>query len=195
MPLTAANGVELLRDDGSRRAHLVAHAIHLGDLPGSEIRDAERPHLAFCHQLGDGPEGVLGRRRAVGLVQVEEVDVVGAEPAQAGLESEPQPLRRQGRVAVGVTEEHAALGGEGDLVASTGKQLREDAFGLAARVSVGGVDVGDAGIECRVEQSARPVEVDSVAEGHGAQHHRAERQGAEHHAGTPEVGAGRPDRT
>ena len=53
---------------------LAADAHHLRDLPRHVVRDAEAPELALLVQLVDRLERHLERRRAVGAVQVEDVN-------------------------------------------------------------------------------------------------------------------------
>ena len=91
--------VQLLGDHRSRRAGLLAGAGHVADLPGGVVRDADRAHHPGVDDLGQRRGGLLEGHRAVGLVEVEQVDVVGAEPAQARLERGAQPRPRQQRRA------------------------------------------------------------------------------------------------
>ena len=53
--------------------------------------------------------------------------------------------------ALGGVPAHAALGGDDDVVASTGDGLADDFFGLAHAVDGGGVDGVDAGVEGGVD--------------------------------------------
>jgi hypothetical protein len=76
------------------------------------------------------------------------------------------------------------LGREDDVVAAAaGERLGDDLLGLAARVDVGGVDEVDPRVERAVDDPDRLVVV-GVAP--GAEHHRAEAQRADLHAGTAE---------
>jgi hypothetical protein len=73
------------------------------------------------------------------------------------------------------------LGGQDHVVAApAGQRLADDLLGLAARVDVGGVDEVDAGVERAVDDLDRPIVVGLAP---GAEHHRAEAEGADLHPG------------
>ena len=82
--------VELLRHDRSGRADVVGQVVDFGDLPGRVVGHPERADLAFGHEFGDGGERVGQWRRPVGLMQIEQVDVVGAQTCQAALDARAQ---------------------------------------------------------------------------------------------------------
>ena len=113
-------------------------------------------------------------------MKIEQVDIVGAQPRQAALDAGPQPGRRQRRMIAGVGMGDARLGGQRDPLTSPLQQLRQHAFGFAARVSVGGVDVGDPRLQRGVDHRRGTVSIDGVSE-----RHRAENQRTELHQATP----------
>ena len=85
-----------------------------------------------------------------GPVDLVEVDVVGAQPAQAvlalGHDPAPRVALRVGVLAHGAVH----LGGQDDLVPlDLGQRLADDLLGLAERVDVGGVDEVDPRVERR----------------------------------------------
>ena len=141
----------------------------VGDLPGREVGDAQGADLAFGRELGHGAQGVVQRRGTVRLVQVEQVDAVHAEPAQAALDAVAQPFGGQRRVLAVVRVRHAGLGGEDDLIPAPLEEPGQHFLGGAAHVGVGGVDGGDAGVERLVHHAAGGGLVGGVAERHGAQ--------------------------
>ncbi len=169
--------VQLLGDDRAGRADLVGHAAELGDLPGRVVGHAEGADLPLGDELGHGRQGFGERRRTVRLVQVEEVDMVGAEPLEAAVQGGAQSGRRQGGVIALVGVRDTGLGGEDDPVAAAREQFPEQSLALAARVAVGGVHTRDAGVERGVQHGRRTLAVDGVAEGHGAEHQPRERDG------------------
>ncbi|GAA4943448.1 hypothetical protein GCM10023238_06690 [Streptomyces heliomycini] len=71
----------------------------------------------------------------------------------------------------------AGLGGEHDAVPAAGQQAGEDPLALAARVAVGRVHAGEAGVEGGVQHGGGARAVDGVAERHGAQDQAGERYG------------------
>ena len=106
-------------------------------LEGAEVAGAGLTHEAARHQVVEGAQGLLDRRGAVGSVQLEEVDAIGAEAAQAA-------LARGDDVGVGerarVARAEADLGREQHVVAPTLHRGTEDLLRLPVGVHVGGVD-------------------------------------------------------
>ncbi|GAA3103085.1 hypothetical protein JOF29_003459 [Kribbella aluminosa] len=85
-------------------------------------------------------------------MQREQVDVVGAEPAQRVVEGADQVLAAvAARVRVAGVDAVGRLGGEHHplLDAGLGDQPADDPFALARGVEVGGVDEVAAGIDSR----------------------------------------------
>src|SRR4051794_40987794 len=107
-------------------------------------------------------------------MKIEQVDVLGAQPGQAALDTGPQPRRRQWRMIAGIRMRYARLGGQGDPITAPAEQSRQHAFGLAAGVPVGRVDVGDAGVQGGIHHRCGALEVDGVPERHGAENQRTE---------------------
>ena len=73
-------------------AHLVAQIADLGDAPGAMVRHAEVADLAVRCSVAERAHGLGERRVVILLVQIEDVDVVGAEPAQAFLARTASPI-------------------------------------------------------------------------------------------------------
>lgn len=169
--------MQLLGDHGARRPHLARRTDEFGDLPGRVVRDPEREDLSLGDELGDGREGFRERRGAVGLVQIEEIDAIGAEPLEAALQRGAHPGGGERGVLALVGVGDTGLGGQYDPVATARQQPGEDPFALAARVPVGGVDTGDARVERGVEHGGGAPTVDGVAEGHGAEDEPGQRHG------------------
>jgi len=77
------------------------------------------------------------------------------------------------------------LGGEDHVVAPPFRQcLADDLLGLALPVDVGGVDEVDPGVERRVDDADRFLVIRVPPR---AEHHRAEAELADRHAGTTEL--------
>lgn len=169
--------MQLLGDDRTGRAHLLGGADEFGDLPGRVVGDAEGADLALGGELGDGGEGFGERSRAVGLVEVEEVDRVGAEPLEAALQGGPQTGGGERGLPALVGVRDPGLGRQDDPVAPARQQPGEDALALAARVAVGRVDTGDPCVERGIEHVRRSGGVHGVAERHGAEDEPGERDG------------------
>ena len=94
--------------------------VRAADRRGRGLGQAEVAHLAGRHQLGHRADGLLDRHLGVDAVLVVEVDVVDAEPLQAGRRRRGARTRAgrrcRGARVLGVAHV-AELGGEQDLVA------------------------------------------------------------------------------
>jgi hypothetical protein len=87
--------VELLRGDRARRTDRVGDMVEFGNLPGRVVLDPECTDLSLGDEFGHRREGFGERRRAVGLMQVEQFDMIGLQPRQAAFDTGAQPGRRQ----------------------------------------------------------------------------------------------------
>jgi hypothetical protein len=105
------------------------------------------------------------------LVQVIDVDVVGAEPAQAVVAGLQHPAARQPAVVRLLRHHVAALGGEDPLAAMRLDGGADDALGRALGVDIRRVDEVEARVACLGDDVRRRRFVRAVAE-----HHRAEAQ-------------------
>src|SRR3712207_1357919 len=141
----AVHGVVVgLADHRPVDAEAVADAADLGDPPGAVVRDPEVPNLARPHEVSHGAHGLGQWRVVVLLVEVVDVNGVGAEPPEARLAGLKNPFARQALpvrpLAGGVRD----LGGEHPPVALGLDRPPDDLFGATLRVLVGGVDEVDA---------------------------------------------------
>ena len=75
-------------------------AERLHQLPAGEVGDADIAQLAGAHEVVERRQHLLDRRAGVEGMQLQQVDVVGAEAAQRGLDA---AIRRE-------REEPASLG-------------------------------------------------------------------------------------
>ena len=88
-------------------------------------------------------------------MQLEEIDVVGAETAKAGVDGASQ--REAGRpdvVRTGPVAE-AGLGRDEDALAAAGDGLAENLLGQAVGINIGAVEHVEPGVETDVEQTCR----------------------------------------
>jgi len=165
----------LHRGEGGQVPGLAAPegARHLGGRP---VGDADVAGLArLRHPVERLQRFVQGRVGVVG-VELVEVDVVGAQPAQRGLDRvEDVPARHA--LVPGLRPHPAdALGGDDEVVAAALQPAAQDLLGAAggADVPAEGIDVGrvqevDAGLGGGVEDGPAVRLVALQAEGHGAQ--------------------------
>ena len=113
-----------------------------------------------------------------------EVDPVGAQAAEAVLHLAHDPAPRVAELVRVVAHRAVHLGGQHHVVAPALQRLADDLLGLAARVHVRGVDEVDPGVERAVDDRGRLV---VVAFSPGPEHHRAQAERADLHAGGSEV--------
>ena len=131
--------------------------------PPSAIWAADTFELAMCrtlpcsHELVERFEGLVDRGLGIGVVLVVQIDAVGAEPAQAGLAAIDDPLPQHARRVGLILRAGQELGGDHDLVPPAAEGGAEKLLRLAAAVHLGGVEVGDAGVEGGVDDGRRGV--------------------------------------
>ena len=137
----------------ARQPAPLRHPLRLDDLRGREGRRADRAHLARPHQIGEGRQRLLdvGVRR--GPVDLVEIDVVGLQAAQRGLDRLRDPASRIALLVRIVAHRAVHLGGQHDVVAPTLQRLADDLLRLAAAIPVGGVDEVDAEIQGLVDDA------------------------------------------
>jgi hypothetical protein len=122
------------------------------------------------------------------VVDLVEVDVVDAEPAQRTLDRFDQPAARAAApVGAAVAHRAVALGGEHDVVAPAAQRLADDPLGLTVTaVDVGGVDDVDPAVERATDDADALV---GIGVAHRAEHHGAQAVGGDVDSGAAE-GAG-----
>ena len=138
----------------------------------------------------EGAERLLERRLPIPLVELVEVDVIGAEPPQAGLAGPDEVMAGEARVVRPVAHRKARLGGEDDVVTAGPKRLTDDLLRLAHRVDVGRVDHVDPGLESQVDLAPGLLHAAGADLGEraaAAEPHRAQRHGRDTQARAPEL--------
>ena len=88
-----------------------------------------------------------------------QVDIVGAQPLEAGLAGCDQMMARRADVVRHRSHPEARLGRDQELVAAAGDRLAENLFGKAGRIGIGTVEQGDAGIERDVDHAGGFVDL------------------------------------
>ena len=155
----------------------------LHEAPGGFVAAADGPHLALLHQAGQRLQSVLLAHAVVGPVGLVEVDVVGLQPAQAGLAGLDDLAAVQGGEAAAHRRAEPAvaragdLGGQDDFIPAAGLQpAADDGFGDPAgfgtgrhRVDFGGVQEVDASLPGPVQDGQGGGFVGLQAERHGSQ--------------------------
>src|SRR5581483_9572080 len=106
--------VLVLDGDEPREAALAGDVLRLLDLRGREVRAAGPAHRALPHELVQRAERLLDRRRRTTLVELVNVDRVGAEAAERALDRPADVLGAAGRVVGALVHLHPELRGEDD---------------------------------------------------------------------------------
>jgi hypothetical protein len=123
-------------------------------------------------------------------VHLEEVDVVGAEPAQAGLGAADDVVPGQSRVVLPVAHRHPHLGGDQPVATVAAECLTEDLLGQPRGVDVGRVDQVDAELLGDRDLLAGPGHVDRAdraGPAGAAETHRAQSERRDAQATAPEL--------
>jgi hypothetical protein len=169
--------VDLVRDV-ARIAVAICDRERLHQVPAREVRGADIAELAAAHQLIECRQRLLDRGVVVLAVELEQIDVIGAESPQRGLDRDEQMLARGAVVVGAVAGREGRLGRDQDPIALAGDCLAEDLLREAIGVDIGGVEHRDATIEAQVDQprrafdvrgAPRPEEVVTAAECAGAE--------------------------
>src|SRR3970040_263456 len=132
--------------------------------------------LARAHHVVERAQRLVHRRLGVGVMDLVEVHVVGAEPAQRALDGVEDMLARGAAVPGPGTHGTRALGGDHEVVAAVPEPPAQDLFGAAhgvegaaQRIDVGGVEEGDPARRGPVEDRDRGRLVALEPERHGTE--------------------------
>ncbi len=158
-------------------------------LPRGVVRAADVARLAGAHHVVEGAQGLVHRRLGVGVVDLVEVDVVGAEAAQRALDGVEDVLAGGAAVPGPGAHGAGALGGDHEVVAPAPEPPPQDLLGAAhgvegaaQRIDVGRVEEGDPAGGRAVEDGDRGGLVALEPE-----RHRAETEAGDLEAGAAEA--------
>jgi hypothetical protein len=118
----------------ARDAQALGDVERLGQPRRGEVRGADGAHLAGLHEVVEGTQRVLERRVGVVVVRLVEVDVVGLQALERGLDRLADVGRREPDLAF--AHRLAELGGQHHAAALAAllEPLADDGLGLAAAV-------------------------------------------------------------
>src|SRR5918998_915813 len=151
--------VDLLADVGGEPAE-IGDPQRLHQLSGGVVGRADVADLPRLHQRVQSRQGLLLRGEAVPLVDLVEVDVIGAEPPQTRLDGAHDVVAGQALVVGAGAHRAADLGRDQALVAVGAEGFAEDLLGQALGVDVGGVDQVDARPQADVDLLPRRLDVE-----------------------------------
>ena len=152
--------------------------LQICDAPGAIIGNPEIAHLALADQFAHRAHGLLQRRRMILLVQIVDVDEIGAEPLQAFLGGLQHPAPRQ-PAAIGIV---ADLVGEfcrkDPALPVVGNGATDHLFRFPAIIGIRSIDEVDSGLARFDDDPRRGRLVGGAAEHHGAEADRRDFQAA-----------------
>jgi hypothetical protein len=129
------------------------------------------------HQVVERSQRLLQRGQRVESVELIQVDVVGAEPLEAGLAAADDVVTGLADVVRAVAHPAVNLGRQDHPVAASLQGLAEDLLRRPLRVDIGGVEQVDARLQAEIDESARLVRLDRshlLLVTRAAERHRAE---------------------
>ena len=170
------DAVGRLLADESLEAAPLAGPMGLHDHRGREGRTSEVTNLPLMHQVRQRPERLLKRRLRPGAMDLVQVDVVGAQPAEGVLDLPRDPQSGIALLVHSGTHLAVDLGGQDYLVPPSLQGLADDLFRRAFAIDVGRVDEVDPGVERSLDDANGVVDVRVApgAEHHGSQAERAD---------------------
>ena len=172
------------RADGERALHELRRM----------VREAAVANLALVDEAHHLAPRLLDWDGRIGIVRLEQVDVIGAQPAQTGLEVAADRLRAQVHVVVAVVAaQRAALREDVDVVAAAADRLADELLGAAPAVEGSRVDPVDAHVERRADRCDRVASI-LRAPAHPPGGIGADRRGAHADARDLEVARAEPPR-
>ena len=132
-----------------------ADAEHPLDVGGGVVRDAPVADLAFVDQaLHLGP-GVLDRRRAVDIVELQQIDALAPQPAQARVDIGADRPRAEVHPVTALRVGQRAALGEDQHVVSPVERTADDLLRAAPPIERRRVDPVQAEVERRVDSANR----------------------------------------
>jgi hypothetical protein len=142
------------------------------------VRDPEIAHLALADQFAHRADGLFQRGRVVFLVQIIDIDVVGAEPLQTVFGGLQYPAPRQAALVRVLAHGIGELGCQDPVLPAVGDRAADHLLGIAAIIGVGGVDEVDPGLARLRHDPSRGGLIGRSAEHHGAETNRRNLQAA-----------------
>ena len=146
LDVAADEAVVHLRADEFRQTLGVRDTERLGRLPGREIAEADRKHLARIDQVIERSEGFFQRRERVESVDLIKVDAISGQPLERRLAGANEMKAAQASIVGAGAHPAQRLRGENDAVALASERLTEEDLGITLAIHVGGVEEVDAGV-------------------------------------------------
>ena len=137
----------------ARPAVAVGHGQRFHQMPARKVRAADVANLAGPDQSVQRVERFLDGRQRVEPVKLIQIDVVGSQPAQAGLERFQQVKPRRADIVWSRSGAKRPLGRQEHPIATAFDRLSQYGFGVPFRVNVGRVEHVQPGLERDVDHA------------------------------------------
>lgn len=131
----------------------------LHQLPGRIVGYAYGADLPGRYQCIERGEQLFHRSCGIESMELEQVDIIRAEPAQGGFHGVDQAPAWHAPFPRPVARRKPRLGGDQDRAAPAANGFAQHPFGGAARIGIGGVEQSDSRLQADVDQSARFLDV------------------------------------
>ncbi len=129
-------------------------------MPAGKVGGADVADLAAAEQIVERAQGFFHRGQGVEAVHEVQIDVIGAEPFQAGLAGAYQVVARGALVIRPLAGGKGRLGGNQQLVAPALDGLAENFLGSALGIDIGGIEKVEFMIETEVDHAGRLFRLD-----------------------------------
>jgi hypothetical protein len=118
--------VERLARHGSIDPQPIANTDHFRNPPATEVGQSEVTHLAHSDEVAHGAHAFLQRKVGYRTVEVQDVDVVGPQPLQAGIHRLPDPLAGLTLFVRPLRKRESEFGGDHPLIAARRDRAPDD---------------------------------------------------------------------
>src|SRR2546428_118985 len=122
------------------------------------VRAADVTRLARAHHVVERAQALVDRRRRIGMVELVEVHVVGAKPAQRALDRVEDVLAREPLVPGAGAHGAEALGGDDEVPTASLEPATEDLLRAPNRIEGAADGVHVRGVEKRDTARGGPIE-------------------------------------
>jgi len=163
--------------------HVAREAVSVGDgerfhqMPPREIRATDVADFSSAHEIVERVQRLPYRGERIKGMQLKEVDVIGAQPAQRRLDRTGQVIAGRANIVRPFAGLESRLRGDEDGIAPAFDGLAEDFLRQTVGVDIGGIeqvepsletDVNEAGRFCDVRASPGAKKFTAAAEGASA---------------------------
>src|SRR5581483_838300 len=144
----------------ARETVAVGRSQRFHQMPAGEIGGADIADLAGANELVERRQSFFDRGLGILAMQLEEIDMIGAEPLQRGVDRLDQMLARGAEAVRTGAGRKRALGGDQQAVALALDRLAEDLLRASLVIDIRAVEHRDAAIEADVDHTCSTGRID-----------------------------------